>query len=250
MSLIPIIRVVLCSALVLSIVSCGGSKAVQREETYDSETWLARADTLVADKDYEEARRVLLEVKNRDTGKRYAPLAQLKYADTYVKEGEPDLAVAEYRKFIELYPDNPQASYAQYQIAMAYFGQIEAPDRGTGAAQKALGEFLRLKQLFPRNPYKDVVDLRIQKCRDVIAEGSYMVGEFYYKKGSYVAALGRLEALLREFPDYKRADETLLLIGRAYLALKQGDKARDAFTLLLEKYPSSKFAAEAKKGMR
>jgi outer membrane protein assembly factor BamD len=247
---IPFICAVLCGALVLFIASCGGSKVIQKEETYDSEAWLAKADTLIAEKDYEEARRVLLEVKNRDTGKRYSPIAQLKYADTYLKEGDPDLAVAEYRKFIELYPDNAQASYAQYQIAMSYFNQIEGPDRGTGAAQKALAEFLRLKQLFPRNPYKDVIDLRMQKCRDVIADGSFMVGEFYFRKGAYSAALGRFEQLLREFPEYKRADQTLLLIGRSYLALKQADRAREAFTLLLNTYPSSPFAAEAKKGLR
>ncbi len=253
MSLSRFLRNAFCTVFVLfAVSSCGGSKAVvqQQEETYDPEVSLSRADKLAGDKEYEEARKVLLEVKNRDTKKKYAPLAQLKYADTYLKEGEPDLAIAEYRKFMEQYPDNPQASYAQYQIAMAYFGQVEAPDRGSGAAHKALAEFIRLKQLYPRNPYRDVVELRIEKCKNIIADGEFLVGEFYFRKGSYSAAIGRLERLLKEFPDYKRADETLLLIGRSYRALKQEEKAREAFTILVEKYPSSKFTADAQKGLR
>lgn len=240
--------------VVLSVVllcSCGGNKVTTvKEESYDSENYLTQADKLIEDKEYDQARKLLLEVKNRDTLKKYAPLAQLKTADSYIKEGEPDLGIGEYRKFLELYPDNQYASYAQYQIAMAYFSQIESPDRGSGAAQKALDEFMQLKQLYPRNPYREVVDLRIEKCRNVIADGEFMVGEYYYKKGSYSAAIGRLERLLKRFPDYKRGDETLLLLGQSYKAMKVEDKAREAFTTLIEKYPSSRFAATAKKGLR
>jgi outer membrane protein assembly factor BamD len=235
----------LCAALFL-LTSCGG-KTVKKEEAFDAEKYMAKADKLIDDKEFEEARKTLLEVKNRDISKNYAPLAQLKTADSYVREGEPDIGIEEYKRFIDLYPDNKYASYAQYQIAMAYFTQIESPDRGSGAAQKALQEFLKLKETYPRNPYREAVDLRIEKCRNVIADGEFLVGRFYYKKDSYDAALNRLEGLLRQFPNYKRADETLLLIGRSYKALKKQDKAKEIFKKLIEQYPNSKFVPEAKK---
>jgi len=75
---------------------------VKPEEAYDPEKYLANADTMVGKKNYDEARKVLLEVKNRDSQKKYGALAQLKIADTYIKEGDPDLAITEYRKFIEI----------------------------------------------------------------------------------------------------------------------------------------------------
>jgi len=104
--------------------------------------------------------------------------------------------VAEYRKFLEIYPDHQYASYAQYQVAMVYFNQIESPERGYGGAAKALVEFEKLKKDFPRNPYKELIDLRIEKCRTVMADYEYLVGEFYRKKGSYNAAIERFEGLL------------------------------------------------------
>jgi outer membrane protein assembly factor BamD len=230
------------------LVCCGGKKEV-KDEVFDSEKQMIKAEKLVSDKDFEAARKILLEVKNRDTTKKNAPFAQMKIADSYIKEGEPDLAVEEYRKFLDLYPDNQYSSYAQYQIAMAYYSQIDTPDRGSGIAKKALYEFIKLKEMYPRNPYREYVELRIEKCRNIIADGEFMVGEFYYKKESYNAAINRLEGLLKQFPDYKRTDETLLLIGKSYKELKMADKAKEAFRILIERYPSSRFVREAKKGL-
>lgn len=241
---ISIALLLFCSS---ALLSCGGEKAVKKEEGFNPERYLSRAERLIDEREYEEARKLLLEVKNRETAKKYAPHAQLKIAESYVKEGNIDIGIEEYRKFLELYPDNQYASYAQYQIGMAYFSQIGSPDKGSGAAQKALGEFLRLKELYPRNPYREVLELRIEKSRNIIAGGEFIIGEFYYKKNSYHAAINRLEGLLQQFPDYKRGDEAMLLLAKSYKAAGMTEKARETFNRLIETYPSSRLTSEAKK---
>jgi len=225
---------------------CSG-KQVKKDEDFDAEKFLTKSVTLIDERNYEDARKLLLEVKNRDTSKKYAPLAQLRIADSYIKDGDPEHGIEEYRKFLDLYPDNPKASYVQYQIAMAYFHQIDGVDRGIGAAKNALKEFNRLKELYPRNPYREIIALRIEKCNDLLADGEFYVGQFYFKKESYQAAIVRLENLLRQYPDYKGADRTLLLLGESYKALRMTDKARELFRTLVDKYPSSQFAKAAKK---
>lgn len=234
----------------LTVTACGGKKDATVTETFMPEASMTQADQLMADGSYEEARKVLVEVKNRDASKKYAQQAQLKIADSYIREGEPDLGIEEYRKFIEMYPASEYAAAAQYQIAMAYYRQIESPEKSSGAAQKALQEFHVLKDRYPRNPYREAVDLRIQKTKNIIADGEFSIGQFYYKKGSYSAALGRFEGLLKRFPDYKGADEVLLLMVKSYSALKMRDKAEEALKVLEERYPASKFTAEARKGVR
>ncbi|MCX8069023.1 MAG: outer membrane protein assembly factor BamD [Thermodesulfovibrionales bacterium] len=229
------------------LIPIGCSKETKKEIPYNPEAYLKKADELISNKDYEEARKLLFELKNRDQTKQYAPLAQLKIADSYIKDGDYDLGAEEYRKFIEQYPDSPYASHAQYQIAMAYFNQIEAPDKGAGAAQKALKEFQRLKELYPRNPYREVIDIRIEKTINTLADSEFIIGNFYFKKESYRAALGRFEGLLKKYPNYKNADQTLYLIGLSYKNLKERDKARAIFKELIEKYPESKFSERAKK---
>jgi len=74
-----------------------------------------------------------------------------------------------------------------------------------------------------------------------------MIGEFYFKKESYQAAIDRLDGLLKKYPDYKREDNTLLILGKSYKALKMDEKAKEFFTKVIEKYPTSGAAKEAKK---
>lgn len=232
--------------LVFAVVSCS-KKEVRTDEAFDPEKSLARGTELIEKKEYEEARRALLEVKNRDLTKKYAPLAQLKIADSYVREQEYDSGVDEYRKFLEIYPDHKNASYAQYQIAMAYFVQIESPERGYGAAAKALAEFEKLKQRFPRNPYKEMIELRVEKCRTTMADYEFLVAEFYYKKSSYQAALGRFQQVLTKFPDYKKEPMVLYRIAVCHKKLGSKDKALEYYNRLIEKYPGDNVIKEAKK---
>ena len=215
-------RIVSSITMLLFVFACSGKAPVKAtSEEFNVEGSFEKANKLIDDKEYEKARALLLEVKNRDLTKKIAPLAQLRIADSYVKEGKPELAAAEFRKFLEIYPDHRHASYAQYQIAMIYFNQIESPERGYGAAAKALEEFEKLKKDFPRNPYKDLIDLRIEKCRNTIADYEFLVGEFYLKRDDYKAAISRFETLLNKFPDYKNEENLLLDLGITYK--KSGD---------------------------
>lgn len=242
-------RIRLLPVLLLLMLSfaCSKKDAIKPFEPFNPETSLNKANAMIDKKEYEEARSVLLELKNRDLSKKYAPLAQLKIADSYVKEDEPELAVAEYRKFLDIYPDHMHASYAQYQIAMVYFNQIESPERGYSGAEKAVAEFEKLKKNYPRNPYRDLIDLRIEKCRNVMADYEFLVGEFYLKKESYSAAISRFDGLMKKFPDYKKEDKVLLGLGIANKKSGQTGKAESYFNALIEKYPSSPLAKDAKK---
>ncbi|OIP59901.1 MAG: hypothetical protein COY75_04780 [Nitrospirae bacterium CG_4_10_14_0_8_um_filter_41_23] len=235
--------------LILFIISCSSKPVVKPSETFDPEKAFAKANEQIEKKDYEKARTAFLEIKSRDMSKKFAPLAQLRIADSYVKEEEPELAVAEYQKFLDAYPDHRYASYAQYQIAMIYFNQIEGIERGYSGADRALEEFEKLKKMFPRNPYRDVVDLRIEKCKNTIAGYEFLVGEFYYKKGSYNAAIERFEGLLKKYPGYKGEAEVLFYTGMSYKNLGKKDRASEYLTRLIEKYPGNKLVNDAKKEM-
>jgi outer membrane protein assembly factor BamD len=234
--------------LILFVCSCSGKPAaVKPGETFEPEKVFEKANELLEKKDYEEARTAFLEIKNRDTSRKFAPLAQLKIADSYVKEGEFEPAIAEFRRFLEAYPDHKYAAYAQYQIASIYFDQIEGPERGYSGAAKAIEEFERLKKLYPRNPYREVIDIKIQKCRNVIANYKFLVGQFYYKKGSFNAAINRFEDVLRTYPEYQREADVLFYLGMSYKSLGQKDKALEYLNRLVEKYPNNKISADAKK---
>ncbi len=233
--------------LMLSLFSCSGKAALKTNEPFDAEKFFTKANGLIDKKEYADARMLLLEVRNRDLSKKYAPLAQLRIADSYVKEEETELAVAEYRKFLDMYPDHRHASYAQYQVAMVYFNQIASPERGYSGAASALAEFEKLKSNFPRNPYKELIEMRIEKCRSVIADYEFLVGEFYMKKGSYSPAIDRFEGLLKKFPDYKKQEKVLMDLAHAYKKIGQKEKSVEKLKDIIQKYPNSPVTSDAKK---
>ncbi len=229
----------------LLLVSCSGKKEI-KHETYDPKAYLLRAEQLIEDEDYEEARKLLIEVKNRDYSQKYAPIAQLKIAESLARNNQFDEAVQEYRRFLRLYPDHSQAPYAQYQIALIYYKQIEGPDKGAGGARRALKEFQKLLREYPRNPYREAAELRIKKCKSLIADYELMVARYYYRKGSYEAAIGRLVNLIKEFPEYKKMPEVLYLTALSFKGLKKSDNATKYLQDLIAKYPDSEYADKAR----
>jgi outer membrane protein assembly factor BamD len=197
-------RLIIVSCLALSFLACSGKAPVKPAEKFDAEKSFTKANKKIDEKEYEDARDILLEIKNRDLSKKYAPLAQLRLADAYVKDDDIEHGISEYKRFLEIYPNHRHAPYAQYQIAMVYFNQIGDPERGSGSAARAIAQFEKLKKDYPRNPYKDIIALRIEKARNIMADYEMLVGEFYMKKGSYDATIGRFAPLLEEFSEYKK----------------------------------------------
>jgi tetratricopeptide (TPR) repeat protein len=70
------------------------------------------------------------------------------------------------------------------------------------------------------------------------------VGGFYFKKGSYRAALRRFEEALKWNPTLS---EAYLRIGETQLKLRDSKLAKEAFQKYLEMEPESKDAASIKK---
>ncbi len=216
----------------ISFLSC--SKKEVKSPPFEPRAAFIRASQLIEDEEFEKARELFVEIKNRDTSKEYARLAQLKIADSFLKEGGIDLAIEEYRRFLRLYPDNKYAPYAQYQVAMIHYQQIESADRGYKSAEYAIREFKKLNEMFPRNPYRDIIPLRIQKCRNILAAHEYYVGEFYYKKKAYISALGRFQFIVKEYREYKEMPRVYYLIAMSYKRLGEMEKAEEFFLRTVE----------------
>src|SRR5207248_8437735 len=74
----------------------------------------------------------------------YLAKAKLAIADSYYKEGGSanlTQAIAGYKDFIVFFPFLPEAPYAQIQVAMTHFKQMEKPDRDRTDGKAAEEEF-------------------------------------------------------------------------------------------------------------
>jgi len=146
--------------------------------------------------------------------------AKLALADSwYAEGGTAGLAQAEqeYSDFKTFFPNLPEAAEAQLKIANIHFSQMEKPDRDFTHAVRAEQEYRETILQYPDNP-KIVAEAKkkLLEVQEVIAEREYRVGRFYYLRGSYPAAVARLESLVDRYPLYSKADEVLYMIGQSY----------------------------------
>ena len=213
---------------------------------FEPSEMLKEADLLISDKKYEEARELLEEIRVKDASRKYATIARLRIADTFFEDESYEEAGVEYESFLNLNTRHRYASYAQFKLAMCYFKRIKSVDVSYSWAKKALNEFEKLQQNHPRNPYLDTVDERINVCKRILAEFELYVGRFYFKKGSFNAAVLRLNNILQTYPDSDKEPDALYYIGISYKNLGEQDKAVAALNSLIEKYPAMKISGKAK----
>lgn len=231
----------------LFVSACSTDKAAMKESSFfEPEASFSQANDLIKDGDYEAARELLETIKAKDASRKYALLARLRIADTYFEEGSYEEATVEYESFLDIHPYHKHASYAQYKLAMSFFKRIKTVDISYSWAQRALQEFENLRMRYPRNPYMDIIDSRIKKCKSILAGYEFYVGNFYFDKGSYEAAVNRFNRMLEHYPDSKKESEALYYLGLSYENLGQRDRAINTLTALIEKFPSLELSGKAK----
>jgi outer membrane protein assembly factor BamD len=239
-------RLILTFFIFIIIVGCSSDKAaVKKTPISDPTALFEKVKEKIAKRDFEEARSILQDIKAWDSSQEYSSLAQIRIADTYYEETKYDEAVAEYRKFLDLHTYHKYSPYVQYRIAMSYFKRVTGIDTGSSLAQQALDEFEKLRKLYPRNPYMEITEKRIKRCRNILAEYEFYVGKFYMDKGSHESAVQRFNNILKQYPDSKIESEAMYNLGLSYRDIGEEEKAVEVLSVLIEKYPTIKLSASA-----
>jgi outer membrane protein assembly factor BamD len=199
---------------------------------------------------WDSARKIYKRIIDGFPQSQYGPAARLALADSHFQEGGNSnyiLAISEYRDFLTLYPSHPKSTYAQFQLAEAFYKQRNSPDRDQTPTEKALDEFQRLLELYPDSPEKEKARERVKACRQSLARHEFQVGYFYqHSRKAYRAAIIRYEGILKNYPDYDQADEVLYHMAEALFLSGRTPEALPQLQKLLDTYPQSPFAVPAR----
>ncbi len=179
----------------------------------------------------------------------YLAKAKLLIADSYYKEGgtaNMTQAISGYKDFIVFFPFLPEASYAQLQVAMGHYRQMEKPDRDRTEAKEAEAEFQTFLQKYPKDPLADKAMQHLREVQEVIAEGDFRVAYFYYVKGDKRAAAARLIGITNRYPLYSNSDRALFMLGDIFEGAEKKEVAANYYSRIVRNYPLSKFVPDAK----
>ncbi len=214
-----------------------------KEPPFDAVAVFKEAEENMRTQSFEKARKEYQQIQERSPDKSYDADLMLRVADTYYGEEKYSEALVEYKAFLNYHPVHKDAPYAQYQIAMCNFRDLTTIDRDPAPAHAVIKEMRKLIEKYPRSGYEEQAKKYIAICTDWIAEYELYVAHFYYKKGSYKAAVGRCENLLKEYPGSSSEKDALYYAGLSYQELGEKDLARARFETLAQKYPAMKTTA-------
>ena len=180
----------------------------------------------------------------------YLAKAKLAIADSYYKEGgtaNTTQAIQAYQDFGVFFPMLPEAAYAQLQVAMAHFRQMEKPDRDRTQAREAEDAFQTFLQKYANDPLAPKAEQYLREVQEVLAEGDYRIGYFYYTtRGDKRAAASRLAVLVNRYPLYSKADRALWMLGNIWEGSEKKDLAAPYYARIVREYPLSPLVPQAK----
>ena len=198
---------------------------------------------------YSVGRLALQTVINTYPDSEYLAKAKLAIGDSYYKEGGTaglKQSIVEYKDFITFFPFLDEAAYAQLQIAMGHYHQMEKPDRDHAEAVQAEAEFQTFLEKYPSSPLLPQAEQHLRDVQEVLAEGNFRVANFYYLRASYRAAGARLIELTNRYPLYSQADQANWMLGQIYEKTEHNEIAARYYSRIVKDYPLSSLAGDAK----
>lgn len=179
----------------------------------------------------------------------YLAKAKLAIADSYYKEGGTanlTLAISGYNDFVVFFPFLPEATYAQMQVAMAHYRQMEKPDRDRSQALDAEEAFQTFLQKYPNDPLAPQAQQHLREVQEILAEGDFRIGYYYYLKGDRRAAATRLLSVANRYPLYSKSDRVLWMMGDIFEKSEKKDFAGAYYGRIVKNYPLSPLVPDAK----
>ncbi|HEU4686093.1 MAG TPA: outer membrane protein assembly factor BamD [Nitrospira sp.] len=176
--------------------------------------------------------------------KNYDPNVIMKRGEAFFEKEEYAEAIVEYNHFLDLHRTHILAPYAAFRIGESQMKRAKGIDRDPEPIQKAIESFERLRRDWPASRYDNQAVEKIQECHDLLAQMHLFVGQFYYRRGSYLAAAHRFEQIMKVYPDKSVAPDALYFLALSYHDLGADDWASEQLTLLAQKYPNTKHSGE------
>ncbi|MEO1688133.1 MAG: outer membrane protein assembly factor BamD [Pseudomonadota bacterium] len=169
----------------------------------------------------------------------WAKRSMIMAAFAYYQGQDFPQAIAAAERYLDFFPSDPDAAYAQYLVGMSWYDQIVDVERDQGATRQALQELEEVVRRYPASEYARDARLKMDLTRDQLAGKEMLIGRYYLGQGNYIAAINRFKSVLTFYQTTSHAPEALHRLVEAYLSLGIEGEARTAAAVLGYNFPGS-----------
>jgi outer membrane protein assembly factor BamD len=155
------------------------------------------------------------------------------------RQGKYAEAINAGRRYVNLFPTNPDAAYAQYIVGLSYYRQILDVTEDQKASRNTIEAMNELVQRWPDSEYVEDAKAKIRFARDQLAGKEMQIGRYYLERREYIAAINRFRNVVEHYSNTRQVEEALSRLTEAYYAMGLTDEAQTAAAVLGNNYPDS-----------
>ncbi|MEL6167900.1 MAG: outer membrane protein assembly factor BamD [Pseudomonadota bacterium] len=229
--------------LVVALSACGADLTTRERplDAFGPEEIYQRAEFELANANADEAARFFGEVERLYPYSEWAKRALIMQAFSYHRDRDYENSRIAAQRYIDFYPADEDAAYAQYLLALSYYDQIDDVGRDQGLTFQALQSLRTVIERYPESEYASASILKFDLAFDHLAAKEMEVGRFYLKRGHYAAAVNRFRVVVEDFQTTEQTPEALHRLVESYLSLGLTDEAQTAGAILGFNFQSSEW---------
>ena len=181
----------------------GNSIESQMIESYnEGSKALQEGDVLLAAKKFSEAELLYPQSK-------WAPRSSLMAAYSFYSMDYYSDAIYELKRFIDIYPLDPQKVYAHYLLAISYYETIVDEKKDMGPLIKSQKEFKYIIKNYPSTDFAIDAEFKLNLIYDILASKEMYLARYYMNKEKWIPAINRFKNVLKNYDESIYAAEAL-----------------------------------------
>ncbi|WP_370049416.1 MULTISPECIES: outer membrane protein assembly factor BamD [Salipiger] len=233
-----------------SAILLAGCTAQEREgyargniplETFSAQQIYERGEYELDRRDGEQAAYYFSEVERLYPYSEWSKRALIMQAYAFHTEKDYENSRSSAQRYIDFYPTDEDAAYAQYLLALSYYDQIEEVGRDQGLTFQALQALRTVIERYPESEYARSSILKFDLAFDHLAGKEMEIGRYYLRDKHFGAAISRFRVVIEDFQTTTHTPEALHRLVEAYLSLGLVQEAQSAGAILGYNYQGSEW---------
>ena len=195
---------------------------------------LNRGDAIFAAKKFNEAELLFPQSE-------IAPRAALMAAYSYYSQDYYADAIAELERFLKVYPNYKDISYAEYLLGLCFYEQIVDEKKDLESIVKSKKVFSAIIKKYPDTDFAIDSEFKLNLINDILAAKEMYVGRYYVDRKKWIAAINRFKFVIEEYQTTIYIEEALHRLVEIHYIIGLENEAKRYANLLGYNYQSSKW---------
>ena len=172
----------------VALTACSGERSGEPLDDLTAREIFTRGELQIEQGNPEEAAFYFSEIERLSPYSEWAKRALIMQAFAYHRDQDYENSRSASQRFIDFYPDDDDAAYAQYLLALSYYDQIDEVGRDQGLTFQALQSLRQVIERYPDSEYAKSSVLKFDLAFDHLAAKEMEIGRYYLRRNHYTAA--------------------------------------------------------------